>query len=221
MGLKITDLGREDFCYIQRLCCMVCRRVFRQIRQSLCRIPWHETLQIYYPAYQMVLAFYCLMVKLLGLEPDAWEIVSLSMIRSKETVLQDDNCKHADLSTDILLTANKHCLKTSQFTISKRPNYLKTSQLTVSNRPNYLKTSQLTISEQPNYFKMSQQSQNVQLSDVESCRKLWIFEKIAENFNSCGKLREKSCGKWQKLRYRNYIVPLHINWFRTMIKQSR
>ena len=30
-----------------------------------------------------------------------------------------------------------------------------------------------------------------QLSDVESCRKLWNFEKVAENVNSRGKLREK------------------------------
>ena len=53
-------------------------------------------------------------------------------------------------------------------------------------------------------------------SDVESCRKLRKlrnFGKVAENAKSCGKLREiekvaESCGKWQKLWYRNYIVPL-------------
>ena len=131
-----------------------------------------HTLQIYYPAYQMVSAFCCLMVKLLGLEPDAWELGLLSKIRRKETVLQDDKCKHADqikASTDILLISivSKRLDLRSQNvpTMSKRPNLQSQNGPTISKRPNLQSQNGPTISKCPTYLKMSQ-------SDVKSCRKL-------------------------------------------------
>ena len=74
------------------------------------------------------------------------------MIKRKEAVLKDDNCKHAELinaSTDILLIS----------IVSKRPNSRSQNVPTISKRTNYLKTAQLSQNVQTS--KTAQLSQNV------------------------------------------------------------